>query len=197
MLHTGEMTHSSASLSFVMWPRRSPVTGTRKFSVNSSERPTVMKMNAMPKPSAPSACAGCWPIAFEKAAVIVASAMTPKTTSMPATSAVEEISRRERASRRLPSSRVRSKISCGSGAMLKSGEDTIAGYPPGSAATRRQWQALLPADGAHACAGLGGAVGAAAQDDAQRGLASRARQHDADRVRAALALRRLRHDALA
>jgi hypothetical protein len=96
------------------------VTGTRKFSVKSSERPTTMKMKAIPKPSAPSAWAGCSPSRGVNAAAIVASAMTPKTTSKPATSPVDASSRRERCRRRRPSSRVRWKISWGSGGVVTS-----------------------------------------------------------------------------
>ena len=66
------------------------------------------------------------------AAVAAASAMTPKTTSKPATSEVVVSSSRERVSRRSPSSRVRANISCGSGASSGwsvSGSSIIAGSP--------------------------------------------------------------------
>ena len=84
--------------------------------MNSSERPTTMKMNAIPKNSEPKK----WPASGPKfgviAAVAAASAMTPKTMSKPATSEVVASSRRMRVRRRSPSSRVRANISCGSGA---------------------------------------------------------------------------------
>ena len=61
MLKIGEIVHSSASLSFVSLPRRIAVIGTRKFSVNSSERPTTMKMKAIPKASEPKKWAASSP----------------------------------------------------------------------------------------------------------------------------------------
>lgn len=59
------------------------------------------------------------------AAVAAARAMTPKTTSKPATSEVVVSSRLERCSRRSPSARVRANISCGSGA--SSGWSVVSG----------------------------------------------------------------------
>ena len=88
MFMTGEIVHSSASLSVDSLPRRSAVTGTRKFSVKSSERPTTMKMKAIPKASEPKKCAALGPKCGVMAAVAAASAMMPKTTSKPATSEV-------------------------------------------------------------------------------------------------------------
>ena len=84
--------------------------------MNSSERPTTMKMKAIPNNSEPTKCAALGPKRGVIAAVAAASAMTPKTTSKPATSDVVVSSSFERVRRRSPSSRVRANISCGSGA---------------------------------------------------------------------------------
>jgi hypothetical protein len=51
MFMTGEIVHSCASLSPVSLRLRRVEIRTRKFSVNSPERPTTMKMKAIPTKS--------------------------------------------------------------------------------------------------------------------------------------------------
>ena len=79
--------------------RSSPATGMRKFSVNSSDRPTTMKTKPMPKAIAPTSSLALPAIVRAASAY----AATPIATSKPPTSAVAASSIGGRARRRSPS----------------------------------------------------------------------------------------------
>src|SRR5215218_1971485 len=116
MLKIGETVQSSAI--FVHAPRPfpcRPARGTRKFSVNSSPRPTIRNTKPTPKPIEPITCAASAPSWCSSCDSSNASTTTPAMMSKPAASDVEISSTSGRSSRRSPSSRVLSKISSGSG----------------------------------------------------------------------------------
>ena len=107
-LASGEVVQSFASPSHELprlWSR--PAIGTRKFSVNSSPRPTTRKMKPIPKASDATTCAGPTPVLPSSLAPTMPSATTPATMSKPAASAVEITSSSGRSSRRAPSALVR------------------------------------------------------------------------------------------
>jgi hypothetical protein len=103
------MTQSSPSFTHDPRSRESPVIGTRKFSVKSSDRPTTMNTNAIPNASEPTRCACSIPARGSTAAAASPYTATPRAMSKPPTSAVAASSSTGRdRRRRRPSRRVRS-----------------------------------------------------------------------------------------
>src|SRR4051794_23869536 len=118
-LPIGEIVQSSPTFhhAFRGFPCR-PASGTRKFSVKSSPRPTIRKTKPMPNPTAPTTPAASLPKCGSRGADTTASRITPAAMSKPAASAVDTTSSTGRPIRRSPSARDLSKISSGPGTPL-------------------------------------------------------------------------------
>jgi hypothetical protein len=105
-LSTRTTTHSRPSwIQAERWCRSiAAATGSKKFSVNSSERPTTTKTTPMPKASAPTSWARADPSRGSASSLAIASATMPNTMVMPAMNPVDVFSSSGMASRRSPSS---------------------------------------------------------------------------------------------
>jgi len=74
------MTQSRATERLASCPDKTAATGMRKFSVNSSDRPTVRKTKPIPKVSEPSTCAVGAGTASASAPVVTTRASRPSVT---------------------------------------------------------------------------------------------------------------------